>query len=104
MIKKNILFVILALSVTLVFSQSKPCCKNKSGNGKVACKLGQSETESNGKQASASDGPELASSELVQCSKGIQQKCNNKSNCSNRTNIPWWMFWKKKNDCCNAKS
>ena len=104
MMKKTIFFIILAFSVTLVFSQSKPCCKNKSGNGKVACKTSQSEVELNEQQVQSSDGSKLATSELSQCSKGIQKKCNSESNCSNSANVPWWVFWKKKSDCCKAKS
>ena len=41
--KRFIYFIILAISFTLVFSQGKPCCKNK--KAKAACKLNQANSD-----------------------------------------------------------
>ena len=33
------------MSFTLVFSQGKPCCKNKSGKGKLSCKINHAQID-----------------------------------------------------------
>ena len=46
--KKSIFFIILAMSFALVFSQGKPCCKNKSGIGKLSCKINHAQIDAKG--------------------------------------------------------
>ena len=104
MMKKTIFFVILLMSLSVVFTQAKPCCKNKDSKGKVACKLNQSNIESNNDKIVSKDGLDIANSEGVQCSNSIQKKCNSKEDCPNFVSSPWWKFWAKKNECCNSKS
>ena len=58
--KRVIYLIILAMSLTLVFSQGKPCCKNKSGKGKVACKFNRANIDVNKDGTVIEDGTQIA--------------------------------------------
>ena len=90
--KKVIYFTILAMSLTLVFSQGKPCCKKKAGKGKVACKFNQANIDANKVDNIVVDGTQT-----------IAAAIDNK-NCANCTKAPWWKLWGKKKGCCNTNS
>ena len=45
--KRAIYLLVMVMSVTLIFSQGKPCCKNKAGKGKVSCKFNKANIEAN---------------------------------------------------------
>ena len=102
--KRVIYFIILAMSLTLVFSQGKPCCKNKAGKGKVACKFNQANIDTNNDGTVTEAGSQVKTTAGVQCPLSAQNISINKKNCTNCSNAPWWKFWSKKKNCCNAKS
>ena len=95
--KRIISIIILAMSLTLVFSQGKPCCKNKGGKGKVACKFNQANIDANNDIKISENGTQVANI-AVQCPLNTQNTSSNKKNCSNRANAPWWKFWEKRKD------
>ena len=99
--KRVIYLIILAMSLTLVFSQGKSCCKNKSGKGKVACKLNQTNIDVNKDGAVIEDGTQIAVAG-VQCPLSAQNSSINKNNCTNCAKSSWWKFWGKKKGCCNT--
>ena len=102
------------MSLTLVFSQGKPCCKNKSGKGKVSCKFNRAKIDVN------KDG--IITTDVVQTTEKAGVQCPNKPGCTgckcsknvttNSTdqqydscaNAKWWKFWAKKKNCCNTKT
>ena len=45
--KRVIYLLVIVMSITLIFAQGKPCCKNKEGKGKVACKFNKVNIETN---------------------------------------------------------
>ena len=96
MMTRLIYFIILTMSLTFVFSQGKPCCKNKSGKEKVACKFNQSNTGNNTINT-------VAEGETKNIDE-VQSQPINKKNCTSNTSSPWWKFWSKKKGCCNTKS
>ena len=102
--KRVLYFIILAMSLTLVFSQGKPCCKNKAGKGKVTCKFNQANVEANNDGTVTETGVQVKTTAGVQCPLSAQNISFNKKNCTNCSNAPWWKFWSKKKSCCNAKS
>ena len=90
------------MSVTLIFSQGKPCCKNKAGKGKVSCKLNKANIEVN-KEINIAD--EVQSSNTsTPCKLGAKNTSIDKKSCSNCTRAPWWKIWAKKTGCCNAST
>ena len=101
--KRFIYFIILAMSLTLVFSQGKPCCKNKAGKGKVSCKFNQATIDA------AKDG--IVTDKLTQTQGNTVVQCPNSANinfadqkkCNGCKSAPWWKFWVKKKQCCNTK-
>ena len=101
--KRVIYLIILAMSLTLVFSQGKPCCKNKSGKGKVACKFNRANIDVNKDGTVIEDGTQIAAAG-VQCPLSAQNTSINKNNCTNYAKSPWWRFWGKKKGCCNTNS
>ena len=101
--KRVIYLIILAMSLTLVFSQGKPCCKNKSGKGKVACKFNQANIDVNKDGTVIEDGTQIVAAG-VQCPLSAQNSSINKNNCTNCAKSPWWKFWEKKKGCCNTNS
>ena len=102
--KRVIYFIILAMSLTLVYSQGKPCCKNKAGKGKVACKFSQANVDANNDGTVTETGAQVSTTAVVQCPLSAQNISIDKKNCTNCSNAPWWKFWEKKKSCCNAKS
>ena len=101
--KRVIYLIILAMSLTLVFSQGKPCCKNKSGKGKLACKFNQANIDLNKDGTVAEDGIQTTAAG-IQCPLSAQNTSIDKKNCTNCSNSPWWKFWEKKKGCCNKNS
>ena len=92
------------MSLTLVYSQGKPCCKNKAGKGKVACKFSQANVDANNDGTVTEAGSQVKTTAVVQCPLSAQNISIDKKNCTNCSNYPWWKFWAKKKSCCNAKS
>ena len=98
--KRVIYLLVIVMSVTLIFSQEKPCCKNKAGKGKVSCKFNKSNIEVN-KAINVAN--EIQSSNTsTQCKLDAKNTSIDKKNCSNYTKTPWWKIWAKKKDCCNT--
>ena len=90
------------MSVTLIFSQGKPCCKNKAGKGKVSCKLNKANIEVN-KEINIAD--EVQSSNIsTPCKIGEINTSIDKENCSNCKKAAWWKIWAKKKSCCSAST
>ena len=111
-LKRFIYFIILAMSLTLVFSQGKPCCKNKSGKGKVSCKFNRAQIDGNKDGITTADEIQTTEKAGVQCpnkpgcicSKSVSAKTTNQKKCDSCANVKWWKFWAKKNNCCNTKT
>ena len=102
--KRTLLFIILAISFSLAYSQGKPCCKNKSGKGKVACKLNQTNIDLN-KDGFILD-EEVQTTEIsgVQCPNNSNVNLTDQKKCEGCKKAPWWKFWSKKKNCCNTKT
>ena len=87
------------MSVTLIFSQGKPCCKSKVGKGKVSCKFNKANIEAN-KEINVADEIQLSNisplSTLDAKNTSIEKK-----GCSNCAKAPWWKILGKKKGCCN---
>ena len=81
--KRVICFIILAMSLTLVFSQGKPCCKNKAGKGKVACKFNQANIDANNDGTVTEAGSQVRTTAVVQCPLSAQNISIDKKNCCN---------------------
>ena len=102
------------MSFTLVFSQGKPCCKNKSGKGKLSCKVNHAQIEAKGNSNGIADGslvakaglqcPNKAGCKGCKCSKSALSNASSQQKCDSCTNIKWWQFWAKKKGCCSTKS
>ena len=103
------------MSFTLVFSQGKPCCKSKSGNGKLSCKLNHAKIDTKDDGTVITDGSLVTSNAVVQCpnkpgctgckcSKSVTTNEANQKKCASCTNAKWWQFWVKKKSCCSTKS
>ena len=101
--KKVIYCTILAMSLTLVFSQGKPCCKKKAGKGKVACKFNQANIDANKVDNIVVDGTQTIAAG-IQCQLSTQTNAIDNKNCANCTKAPWWKLWGKKKGCCNTNS
>ena len=102
------------MSLTLVFSQGKPCCKNKSGKGKVSCKFNQAKIGAKGDGFVADGGIQQISNTGVQCpnksgctgckcAKNVTTNSTDQK-CDSCANAKWWKFWAKEKNCCNAKT
>ena len=102
--KRVLYFIILAMSFTLVFSQGKPCCKNKGGKGKVSCKFNQANIDVNNDGTVTENDFQVTTAGGIQCPHAAQNISVEKKNCVNCVKTPWWKFWAKKKNCCNAKS
>ncbi len=100
------------MSLTLVFSQGKPCCKNKSGKGKVSCKFNQAnvDTKNDGtvidgdSQLTHNCGVQCSNKSGCTCSKSVTTNATEQKKCASCTNVKWWKFWAKKKNCCNTKT
>ena len=102
------------MSLTLVFSQGKPCCKNKSGKGKVSCKFNRAKIDENKDGIITADVVQTTEKAGVQCpnkpgctgckcSKNVMTNSTNQQ-CDSCANAKWWKFWAKKKNCCNTKT
>ena len=94
------------MSVTLVFSQGKPCCKNKTGKGKVSCKFNQANIDVKNDNGVITDkGTQTTENASVQCpnNANINSAVANPLKCSGCKSAPWWKFWAKNKNCCNIK-
>ena len=98
--KKLIFCVIFALTCSLAFSATKPCCKKKTGKGAIACKVNQANIEDN-----KNIKQELVSNFLDENKNAIKCNASNENNpCATNSKKPWWMFWKKKTNAgCPCK-
>ena len=102
------------MSLTLVFSQGKPCCKNKSGKSKVSCKFNQAQIGAKVDDIVADDGIQQISNTGVQCPNKpgctgctcskVLSTSNDQKKCDSCANTKWWKFWVKKKNCCSTKS
>ena len=96
--KRVAYLLVIVLSITFIFSQGKPCCKNKEGKGRVSCKFNKANKEIN-----IADEIQLTNtsprSTLDAKNTSIDKKC-----CSKCTKAPWWKIWGKKKGCCNAST
>ncbi len=103
------------MSFALVFSQGKPCCKNKSGKNKVSCKFNQAKIDAKGNGVVVDEGSLITSNAGVQCpnklgcigckcSKSVLTNSTDQKKCASCANTKWWKFWAKKKNCCSTKS
>ena len=102
------------MSFTLVFSQGKPCCKNKSGKSKVSCKFNQAKIDAESNGVEAVEGSLVPSNAMMQCPNKpgcTGCKCSKNAmttstdqKCDSCTNAKWWKFWAKQKNCCNTKT
>ena len=99
--KRVIYLLVMVMSVTLVFSQGKPCCKNKA-KGKVSCKLNEANIEAN-KEFNVADKIQ-SSNTSTPCKLDAKNTSIDKKSCSNCTKAPWWKIWAKKKGCCNTST
>ena len=100
--KRVIYLLAIVMSIALVFTQGKPCCKNKEGKGKVSCKFNKANIEAN-KEINVGDKIQLSNTSTKYALDGKSTSINKKG-CSNCTKAPWWKFWGKKKGCCNTSS
>ena len=98
--KKLIFCTIFALTCSLAFSATKPCCKKKAGKGAIACKVNQANIADN-----KNIKQDLVSNFLDENKNAIKCNASNENNpCATNSNKPWWMFWKKKTNAgCPCK-
>ena len=104
------------MSFTLVFSQGKSCCKNKSGKGKLSCKINHAQIDAKGNGGEITDGSLITSNAGVQCpnkpgcinckcSKSAVTNAANQNKCDSCANATkWWKFWLKKKNCLSCVS
>ena len=99
--KRFVYFIILAMSLTFVFSQGKPCCKNKVCKGKVSCKVNQANIDVKGDGSINDDGSQATSNISVQSPNNATTNSSFQKKCGSCGNSPWWKFWVKKSikDC-----
>ena len=100
--KKVIYLLVIVISITLIFAQGKPCCKNKKGKGKVACKFNKANIDVN-KEINVTDKMQLANTS-PRCKLDAKNTLIDKEGCSNCTKAPWWKIWGKKKGCCNTST
>ena len=99
---KRVIYLLVIMSITLVFTQGKPCCKNKEGKGKVSCKLNKANIEAN-KEINVAN--EIQSSNTsTPCKLDAKNTSIDKKSCSNCTKAPWWKIWEIKKGCCNTST
>ena len=101
--KKTVYFIILAISFSLMFSQGKPCCKNKSGKGTVSCKFNQANIDTNKDGIISVEEAKSTEKAGVQCQHSSNINFTDQKKCSNCKTSSWWKFWAKKKSCsCNG--
>ena len=96
--KRVIYLLVIVISITLIFTQGKPCCKNKEAKGKVSCKFNKANKEIN-----VADEIQLTNTS-PRCTLNSKNTSIDKKGCSNCTPAPWWKFWEKKKECCNTST
>ena len=98
--KRVIYLLVIVMSITLIFTQGKPCCKSKTGKEKVSCTLNKANFEEN-KEINVAD--EIQSSNTSsRCKLDAKNASIDKKSCSNCTKATWWKIWEKKKGCCNT--
>jgi len=86
------------MSLTLVFSQGKPCCKNKTGKEKVSCRFNQANIEVKNDAVVTDKRTDTTGNAGVQYPRANTNSINQKKyGCC--ANAPWWKFWAKKKNC-----
>ena len=87
------------MSLTFVFSQGKPCCKNNVCKGKVSCKFNQASIDTD-KDAEGKLTAKISNEDqkFLKCNTADSSKC-----VKSGIKKPWWKFWVKKKNCCNTK-
>ena len=100
--KRVIYLLVIVMSITLIFTQGKPCCKNKEGKGKVACKYNKANIEAN-KEINVANEIQLTNTS-PRCKLDAKNTSIDKKGCSNCAKAPWWKIWEKKKGCCNAST
>ena len=91
--KRLIYCVIIAMSISLAFSQGTPCCNKKTGKNTVSCKfnhlaIGVKKDATGEVKADNTDGDQKS----FKRNKTDGNKCTN--SCANKK--PLWKFWAKK--------
>ena len=92
------------MSVTMVFSQGKPCCKNKAGKGKVSCKFNQANIDTKNDGVITDEGAQTKENTGVKCQNSANINSIDQKKCNGCKNAPWWKFWAKKKNCCSTKA
>ena len=100
------------MRLTLVFSQGKPCCKNKASKGKVSCKVNQANIEvkndgviiDKGTQRTGNAGVQCPNNPGCICSNSIVTNSTDPKKCASCANVKWWKFWVKKKNCCSRNA
>ena len=92
--------IIVSVSLTLAFSQAKPCCKNKASKGKVSCKLKQANIDINNDEIISDEESKVA--ENRQNVQNTLTQSSKQNNCNGCKVSPWWKFWSKKKNCCKT--
>ena len=102
---KAIYFIILVISFSLAFSQSKPCCKNKAGKGKVSCKFNQANIDVTKDGIILDKEIQIANKPTFNCAYNADSNYSDQNaTCNGCKKSPWWKFWGKKKNCCNTKA
>ena len=93
--KRLIYCIIIAMSISLAFSQGKPCCNKKAGKNVVSCKFNHV-TLGTDKDilGELTTGDSEGSSKSYKCNAAYFSKW---AKCD--ANKPWWKFWAKKSNC-----
>ena len=100
--KRVIYLLVIVMSITLIYTQEKPCCKIKEDKGKVACKFNRANIEAD-KEINVADKIQLTNNS-PQCTLDAKNTLIDKQSCSNCTKAPWWKIWGKKKGCCNTST
>ena len=103
-LKKTVYFIILAISISLVFSQGKPCCKNKAGKGKVACKFNLTDIGAKKDVIISNEETRVTEKSDGKCAYSTNVSSSIQKKCSSCKTAPWWKFWAKKKNCCNSNA
>ena len=98
-LKKILFFIVITLSLTLVYSQGKPCCKNKAKNG-ISCKFKQGNNRIEDGSVGIDGNTLLAANTEIQCPNSTKSTSTKVKICANTKKASWWKFWAKKG-CCN---
>ena len=99
--KKILLLIILTFSVSLIFAQGKPCCKNKAGKAKVSCKLNTANIDVKKDDVLLDNKIKNVDNTIKNCSNSSNSASFDTSNCNGCKKTSWWKFWAKKKDCCS---